>query len=412
MSVGGVGIPRLQDLAYIEVAAAQVAAGANFEQIRRALVTRAAELDRDNDIDGSYDEAKWEATLADGRKHVHNTVEVLKEFMRLGWIERQILPSTPASAYLHVNSTFTLTPSGSAWTQQVSEDRRHAYNLLLGELITAHPQMKGFLRVVGARPDSSSSHLTIPLLRWNGSEHTDEKTYLDALIDYVAHAADSGPLGWTAGQETIDEGVRSYVGRIRARLDARHKQQTRKSFVNTCDEAVTKVAFAAAGCPVDYTSMELLRRWTRFLGVANFTYYAPGPYALRLWATGTVSGEGSGVAIDRRLGEGVRRQALDATLRVWQDRKAGASMGMYMPIWELRAAVCWQQGISDDEFDKALAEALAGVHPNLGFRVHLDQASVRATPGSTRPLVLPTDSGIRRVFNIITIIPTATKEHS
>jgi len=83
---------------------------------------------------------------------------------------------------------------------------------------------------------------------------------------------------------------------------------------------------------------------------------------------------------------------------------------MYLPIWELRAAVCWQHRISDDEFDKAITEALSGLYPELGFRIHLDQASVRATPASARPLVLPTDSGLRRVFNVVSIIPTSSKE--
>jgi hypothetical protein len=49
VSVGGAGIPRLQDLSYIEVAASRVAAEASFEQIRRALVARAAEIARDSD---------------------------------------------------------------------------------------------------------------------------------------------------------------------------------------------------------------------------------------------------------------------------------------------------------------------------------------------------------------------------
>jgi len=124
-----------------------------------------------------------------------------------------------------------------------------------------------------------------------------------------------------------------------------------------------------------------------------------------------VSGRGPTVQIERRLGRDIRRQALDAVLQVWQDRGTSTSASMYMPFWELRAAVCWQQRISDDEFDKAVVEALSGGHADLGYRIHLDQASVRATPKSTRPLVLPTDSGLRRVFNVVTIIPT-TKEQT
>ena len=410
MSAGGAGIPRLQDLSYIEVAVGQVAANATFEQIRRALVSRAAELARDADNDGSFDERVWDSVKADGTKHVHNTVEVLKELMRLGWLDRHILPSGPSSAYLHADARFDLTSSGEAWSRLVRADRRAAYNALLGHLIDAHPQMGGYLRVVGARPDSSSTHLTIPLLRWDGARHGSEATYLDELVGYVYGASESGAVAWMADRETIDAGIRDYVGRIRARLDARKKPQSRKQFVNSCDEAVTKVAFAAAGCNLDFISMELLRRWTRFLGVANFSYYAPGPYALRLWATGVVTGSGDQASITRRVGPDVRRVALEGIAQVWQERRAAAAAGMFIPIWELRAAVCWQQRITDDEFDKAVAESLAGVHPGLGFRIHLDQASVRATPASTRPLVLPTDSGVRRVFNVVTIIPTTSKE--
>lgn len=412
MSVGGSGIPRLQDLSYIEVAVVQVAAGATFEQVRRALVGRAAEIARDSDTDGSFDDRKWDAVRSDGTKHVHNTVEVLKELMRLGWLERHILPSGPSSAYLHADATFDLTLLGKAWAERVVADRRAAYNALLGCLIAAHPQLEGFLRVVGARPDSTTTHLTVPLLRWDGAVHASESMYLDALVDYVTTASSSGTLAWSADRDTIDAGIRDYVQRIRTRLEARKKPQTRKQFVNSCDEAVVKVAFAAAGCPLDFTSMELVRRWTRFLGVANFSYYAPGPYALRLWATGTVTGNGPGISIERRVGGDVRRGALDGLLQTWQDRRSSATAGMYLPIWELRAAVCWQHRISDDEFDKAITEALNGVYPDLGFRIHLDQASVRATPGSTRPLVLPTTSGLRRVFNVVTIIPTASKEQS
>lgn len=408
MSVGGAGIPRLQDLSYVEVAVAQVAAGGTFEQVRRAIVGQAAEIARDSDNDGSFDEAKWDGMRTDGTKHVHNTVEVLKELMRLKWLDRKNLPSSPTSAYLHSNATFSLTSMGESWAKLCLEDRRAAYNRLLGSLLEAHPQFEGFLRVVGARPDSRGAHLTVPLLRWDGAVHKTDEGYLSALVDYASTAAATGTLSWAADRDTINKGIRSYVERISARGKARGKPQSRKQFVNTCDEAITKVAFAAAGCPLDYISMELLRRWTRFLGVANFSYYAPGPYALRLWATGTVKGRGLVTSIDRRVGLGVRRDALKGLLQIWQDRRGSAPSEMYVPIWELRAAVCWEHRITDDEFDRAIAEALNGIHPDLGFKIHLDQAAVRATPGSTRPLVLPTDSGIRRVFNIVTIIPTTT----
>ncbi len=414
MSVGGRGIPRLQDLSYIEVAVRQVAAGATFEQVRRGLVTGASELARDSDTDGSFDQQRWDRMRSDQTKHVHNTVDVLKELMRVGWIERHTLPSTPASAYLHVDSTFVLTDAGREWAELAASDRRAAYNQLVAVLAEAHPQFKGYLRLVGASSDSTNTHFTIPLLRPTASSHGTNAAILDGVIDYAAAGAATGTLGWTANRQTIEDGVRAYVQRVEARLQARGKPFTRKQYVNTCEEAVTRVAFHSAGCPIDFISMELLRRWTRTLGVANFSYYAPGPAAMRLWGTATVDLTGATTpTIRRRVGRDVRGDLLRSMWSHWADLRAESASAMYAPVWRVRAAVCWRNRVHDDEFDRAVSEALAGQHVDLPFQIHLDQASLHATPASTRPLVVATGSGVRRVFNVINLVPaTLNKEPS
>ena len=57
---------------------------------------------------------------------------------------------------------------------------------------------------------------------------------------------------------------------------------------------MVKLAFGRAGTPIDYISMEILRRWTRTLALVNFSYHAPGPQALRLWPTATVAFQTAG----------------------------------------------------------------------------------------------------------------------
>ncbi|MEU7163242.1 hypothetical protein AB0A70_01115 [Streptomyces morookaense] len=412
MSAGGSGIPRLQDLAYIEVAAQAVAEGRTFDEIRCALVGQAAKVARDSDTDGSFDERKWDRRRADGKRHVHNTVDVLKELMRLGWVERHILPSTPNSAYAHSDVTFRLTGNGVEWTALVRHDRLAAYNVLIGVLLGAHPQFEGFLRLVGARPDRLSTHFTIPLLKFDNRTHHSHQDFLGDFVDYAVDAATQGSLGWSAAREVIDHGVRGYVGRAEQRLSARERVMSRKLFITTCEEAMVRVAFSAAGCNLDYISHELLRRWTRFLGLTNFSYYAPGPPALRFWATSEVSGRGGEVAIRRSVGREARQAALEALPQIWLRQRGDAAGDMYLPVWRLRAAVCWHQRISDDEFDAAILGALRGDYPGLGFRVHLDQATHGATPPSTRPLVMSAQGGMPRVFNIIRVDPTHQNEEA
>lgn len=323
MSVGGAAIPRLQELTYIESAALAVAGGEPFERIRLAILDQAEQLARSGDHDGSFDSAKWHRRRADSMSYVYNTVDVLKELMRLGWVERHVLPSTRRSAYAHAHVTYEATESGRAWADLVQRDRPAGYNALGGALLKAHPQFEGYLRVVGAYPDSTTDHLTVPLLRNDGPPGNDYQRYLAAFISHVTEAAQAGNLGWTAAPGVIEENLRDYVARAVRRSEVRAKQRpadgaepaepvTRKRFAILCEEAAVRLAFSAAGCPMDYISHELLRRWTRFLGLANFSYYAPGPPALRLWATGRVHGSGDPVTFNRSVGDQVRLSALEA----------------------------------------------------------------------------------------------------
>ncbi|MFJ5653783.1 hypothetical protein ACIQD5_10715 [Streptomyces microflavus] len=310
MSVGGAGIPRLQELTYIESAALAVAGGEPFERIRLAILDRAEELARGTQHDGSFDPAKWHRRRTDPMSYVHNTVDVLKELMRLGWVERHVLPSSPRSAYAHADVTYEATPSGLAWAELVRHDRLGGYNALVGALLNAHPQFEGYLRLVGARPDSTTDHLTVPLLRNDGPSGGSHERYLAAFISHVTDASRAGDLGWSAPPDVIEESLRAYVTRAVQRAEARaeqlraeqlraeqlrakqrHAKQrpvagagarqdeppiSRKRFILLCEEAAVRLSFTSAGCPMDYISHELLRRWTRFLGLANFSYYAPG----------------------------------------------------------------------------------------------------------------------------------------
>ncbi|OKJ74191.1 hypothetical protein [Streptomyces sp. CB02460] len=415
MSVGGAGIPRLQELTYIESAALAVARGEPFERIRLAILDRAEALARSTDHDGSFDSAKWHRRRIDSTTYVHNTVDVLKELMRLGWVERHVLPSTPRSAYAHADVTYEVTPSGLAWTDLIQRNRLDGYNALVGALLRAHPQFDGYLRLVGARPDSTTDHLTVPLLRNDGISTGDYERYLTAFVAHVTDACRAGDLGWTAPPEVIEESLRDYVTRAVHRADARARQRptdntspadppvTRKRFMLLCEEAAVRLAFTSAGCTMDYISHELLRRWTRFLGLANFSYYAPGPSALRLWGTGRVVGTGEQVDFHRSVGPDVRLSVLQTLPQIWSTPDGHLDDASYHPVWRIRAAVCWKLRISDEEFDAAIGAAYRGELPDLEFRVHLDEATQLRTPGSVRPLVLGQGSGRNRVFHVMTL---------
>lgn len=423
VSVGGAGIPRLNELTYVETAALAVEAGKKFEEIRLAIVDRAARHAQENDSIGAFEGGKWEKLRTNRQKYVNNTVDVLKELMRLGWVDRHVLPSTPRSAWAHSDTTFTLTPAGQEWTALMNRHPLDGFNALAGALIDAHPQFEGFLRVVGARPDSSSSHFTIPVMRPEASARRDDAGYLSDFVAHTVKRVHEDDLGWSAPPDTIEHTLRSYVDRAVRRAEARPAKQQgkppgspagmiRKRLTTLCEEAAVRLAFTAAGCPMDYISHELLRRWTRFLGLANFSYYAPGLPALRLWATAEVTGRGSSTEFVRKVGTGERTAAMEALPRIWHAEDSGAAQEVYRPIWRIRAAACWERRISDSEFDAALTAAVRGEMPRLSFRIHLDEASHVRAPASTRPLILPVRPGRPRIYHVMRVYDVNTHEEA
>lgn len=109
-----------------------------------------------------------------------------------------------------------------------------------------------------------------------------------------------------------------------------------------------------------------------------------------------------------------------ATVRgEWRDRALGAlyehcqqarsSGTTYVPVWEVRAAVCWKLRIVDDEFDRAVTDMIAGRRGEiLPWRLHLDQVSVGNAPSSAAPFVLTTSAVGTRTYNVMTVVPKTT----
>jgi hypothetical protein len=400
----------LQELAYLETIAKAVVADLPFEGIRLALVDHIWSLRQASPGDPP-DPTEYRAWRGDEKKYVRNVTDALKELMRLGFVENAILPSSGKSAYAHKDATYRTTSAGQSWVLRLGSDRRTAYDELLPQLVFAHPGFRCFLSVVGVIGNNRSS-LVIPLLRWSqlAPNNRSEAAYRGAIGDYVAAALASSDLGWRAQALEIGEAVNDYLDRISARAQSRDKNPfpTVRTFMQTCEEALVRLAFTKAGCSIDYVSMEIARRWSRWLGLASYTYHAPGPYALRFWGTAQMQLADGSVTVRRRAGSEWRDKALDVLHDYCQQARVAGTT--YVPVWEARAAVCWRLRIVDDEFDRAVTDMIAGHRGQLlPWRVHLDQVSVGSAPSSASPFTLTTATAGTRTFNVVTVVPKPTK---
>ena len=408
MASRGVGIPRLQELEFIEVALQGVVAGQTYDEIRRALFDHMAYKRRFDAPSGNHAGTRHAQDPA--TRYVHNATEALSEGMRLGFIERATLPSSKRAAANYRDQTFKATPSGEAWAARVAGNAAAAYTELLERLWTLHPQLAGYLRMLGRGP------LVIPIANWTevhdrpiGVEQAERARadFITFLAARCTRAVEAGVTGWRATEAEIAAAIHEY---IEARVDfarrrnRQHPYPRHGDFVGACEEALVSFAFARTGLKLGYISHEILRRWTQVLGVANFSYYVPDAPALRIWGTADID-DTLGLRVQRRSTADWGDRVIDALPDAYERARRRARGSSFVPVHLVRAGVCFRLGLNNTVFDAAIREFLASERrTEAGFRLNLDRAQFGAIPPTESPLQVPDRAGRSHAYTVMTLV--------
>ena len=405
----GRGIPRLQELSFLEVAILGVAAEETFEMIRRQLVAHMIELRRNNARTGNI--ATFRLAQDDPKRYVRNATESLKELMRLELIAPATLPSSARAARTYKNATFRLTEAGQLWAALLEGDLKGAYDNLLGMLWRTHPQFEGFLRATCVE----RAGLIVPLAQWGELPLPRTRNrYIDFLTARVAEAAKKAELGWSATESEVRAAITSYVERIRQSAKDRDRPDPHprnQDFVHACEEATVKLAFHQCGVSLDYISQEILRRWTKVLGIASFSYHVPGQTALRFWPTAVLDVDGKNVAARRRTGSEQVNQVVTILHEAYEQvRRDDPSRSLWVPIYRVRAAACHRLLIPDAVFDRALIKLLQrDMKMDVPYGVNIDPAQYGNVPPTELPLRIETSRGVRNYYSM-SLVPQQNKE--
>ena len=392
----GARIPRLQELSFLAVTMRGVADGVGFEQIRRNLIDHMIGMRENSAATGNT--ALFSVAKDDPGRYVSNVSEALKELMRLGLVEKEAVPSSARAARNYAARTFAPTSEGLEWAQLLQDDVRGAYDHLLHLLWNTHPQLADFLRKIAGQG------LVIPLLPWSQvPEPITRERYQRLLPLWVSERLGAEPSGWSASSSEIGEAAGQYLAdryedaRGRGRDEPYPKN---RDFVNACEEALVKFAFAKRDVAIDYISHQIVRRWTKELGVSNFSYHVPGSNALRLWSTAAIDELEGRVVATRRIGSAMVERAIDQLVASYEMvRRENQTRSLWVPIYRVRASVCWSLGTPDAVFDRALLQVLTGEHQkDLPFGVNVDMSQYGSVPPTELPLRLPTKRGLQTYY--------------
>ena len=395
---GGARIPRLQELSFLAVAMRDVADGVGFEQIRRNLIDHMIRMRLNSDATGNT--APFRTAKNDPGRYVSNVSEALKELMRLGLVEKSMVPSSARAARNYATTTFAPTSEGVVWAQLLQDDLRSAYDHLLHLLWNTHPQFAAFLKAINGQG------LVIPILPWSQvPEPLTRDRYLRLLPQWVSESLGAEQSGWTASESEIGGSVGQYLkdryenARGRGRDEPYPKN---RDFVSACEEALVKFAFAQRGIAIDYISHQIVRRWTKELGVANYSYHVPRSDALRLWSTASIGESEGRVVAERRIGPAMIERAIDRLAASYEEvRREDQTRSLWVPIYRVRASVCWALRTQDAVFDRALTQVLTGEHQkDLSFGINIDMAQYGNVPPTELPLRLQTKRGLQTYYSM------------
>lgn len=394
----GASLPRLQEFAFIEFALAGVVAGRSYEEIRRDLIGYMQKT-RDSDaLTGNT--ARYQLDRPSQAAYADNTTEALKELMRLGLVARAALPSSGKAARHYHGTTFAATEAGVAFAALARDNWRAARDHLLGLLCDLHPQLAGYLSIV------EKGALVVPLANWGQVREPRSRTaFLQLLSRHAAEVLQAESAGWVATAEEVAGFVRAYVDKLVAAANRRNRPEPfarNEDFVRQCEKAMVRMAFERAGTPTDYISHEVVRRWLRDLDVASFSYHVPGPQALRIWKAAELRGSGADLDIRRRNGPEFL-DAVAAGLREGYELVRASSRPdiPWVPIYQLRAAVCYRLKVSERTFDAAVNDVLQDRRGrDLPFKVNVELFGFGSTPPTERPLRVHLKRGDRDVHTL------------
>ena len=399
----GHGIPRLQELSYLEVTALAVRDGAAFEEIRKRLIDHMIRLRSEQP--GARDVDAFRVAREMPTRYARNVSESLKELMRLGLVKRASVPSTAGAAKAYRSTTFALTDEGGSWVALLEADARGAYNALLELLWRAHSQFAGYLRVI------SRGGISVPLAAWGDlPEPRTREKYIDFLTARTSEAVMRGDTGWNATEAEIRDALMRYTASIAEGADLRGNSapyRRNQDFVNTCEEALVKLAFDKLGVPLDFISQEILRRWTRVLGVAGFSYHVPGSSALRYWPTARIEElENGSIRVTRSGGSSARDAVIKSLPESFaRARREDVSNSSWVPIYRIRADICWRLQIPDAVFDAAILDLLRGDRgQEHEYKIHLDIAVLGSVPPTEMPLRVE-HAGKTTWYNTMSLLP-------
>jgi hypothetical protein len=262
------------------------------------------------------------------------TAAVLLEAMRLGFVERQQVPSALRYVEAHRDRKYVLTALGQQIADMAQNDIAAFCDRLAAALYEAHPYFMALISLLQespiACPELSESEVESAARQGLGTQH---------WAEYVAGKLTEHPMPGL--KVDLPEIKATLVSIVRGRFGkGPESRPTRKALTQVINDAFAVAAFSARGLRIGAKEIDILKSWGSQLRVLDQSRYVPKFEGFNIiWLAADIQ-KGNPVAIHRRDLAGYEAQISSELIRAYQNQANSAETTLakpYLPIFKVRA---------------------------------------------------------------------------
>jgi len=262
------------------------------------------------------------------------TAAVLLEAMRLGFVERQQVPSALRYVEAHRDRKYVLTALGRQMADMAQNDIAAFCDRFATALYGAHPYFLALISKLQespiACPELGESEVDGASRQGLGTQH---------WAEYVAEKLGQQPMSGL--KIDVAEIKATLVAIVRGRFGSGPETRpSGKALTQAINDAFAVAAFAARGLRIGATDIDILKSWGSQLRVLDQSRYVPKFEGFNLiWLAADIQQENP-ISIHRRDLARYETQIANELIRAYQEQahSAETSLAMpYVPIFKVRA---------------------------------------------------------------------------
>ena len=359
-------IPRLQQLVpHMRDQLTGLREGSTFEHARQRY---AGTVDR---LDALGLGRRTASRVGDSDQYWSPTRDVLDEAMRLGFVERQQLPSSRRYVDAHRHRPHALTQLGLQTADEAETDMAKFCDRLAAAVYHNHPYFRALIDKLQDGPIGCPevTEGEVEESRRSG-ENTDHWVEIASRrMSRQTTSSDKARI-----REAIVAVVRHRFGQTLER------SPTSKQMAEALNDAYIEAALRLRGLAIGAIDLKIMKKWGSQLRLLDESRYVPAFTGQNIiWLAADLSANGS-VRIQRRTLQNHQRSVADAIVAAYRTQARAAETSLrapYLPIYRVRAQAAFECRVTRALVDMTIERLVAGTIPDPHVQVWLHLGSTR-----------------------------------